>query len=90
MPPEYTRVCNRASPKCTRIGTQVPPGVGRYQSILGYVPVYPQSIQDPFYDRGSTFPLFCFLKDGFLDPNLDFEKKRSVDLGYGIIRRDAN
>ena len=30
---------------------------------------------------------------GFLDPNLDFEtkkkKKRFVDLGHGVIRRDA-
>ena len=49
-------------------------------------------ISDPFYDRGITFPLFCFWKKGFFDPNvnLDFEKeKRFIGLGHGIIRRDA-
>ena len=30
----------------------------------------PRSVEtdDPFYDRGSTFPLFCFWKTGFLYP----------------------
>ena len=53
-----------------------------------------QTTDDPFYDRGSTFPLFVPERRFFFTPNrrnvnLDFEKQRFVDLGHGIICRDA-
>ena len=42
----------------------------------------------------SHFRYFVYERQGSLTPNrrnvnLDFRKKRSVDLGHGIIRRDA-
>ena len=41
---------------------------------------------DPFYDRGSTFPLFCFGKTGFLEPKSSehqsrFRQKKLCRLG---------
>ena len=61
----------------------------RMKSVFGGEVGSSESGKGPFYNRGSTFPLFfVYEKTGFVDPNSS-KKNVSVDLGRGAIRHDA-